>query len=172
MKFTVIQDTREKLPWEFSMYEECKGTFRYGLREGDYTTGPLLRLEKATGRKILRVERKMTTSEIGLNLTKEKQRFLSELDRLVEYEYKYLILEFSINDLMVFPEKTRMPPKLRQKCRYKGPFLYKQLMMIEEEYQIPVIFAGNESNAKNEFIKIVNEIHDANKEEILRQCRD
>lgn len=161
-EYTLIVDTREREPWDFNMYESCRGSLLYKLDEGDYTTDELLVLEEETGRKILRIERKATTNEIASNLGKYWKRFTNELKRLEEYEHKYLILEFTLANLLEFPRNSGIPRKLWRRVRMNGGFMQKRLEKIEEDYGVEVIFAGDTAGAMDTAEKIILEIHNAN----------
>lgn len=170
--FTIVKDTREREPWSFNMVEECKGSVRRALKEGDYTTKEILDLENATGRKILRIERKASTGEISLNLGKHYKRFLAEMERLKDYEHAYLILEFSIDDVFKFPEGSGIPEKYWYRkgkngkrvnnLRMNGKMMYARLKDIESKYGVKLVFAGNKADAICAAIKVFDKVHNAN----------
>ena len=92
-KFTVIRDTREKNGWYFKETEYCQGMLEQKLDTGDYS---IVGLED-----ILCIERKGCVSELANNIV--DKRFDRELERMEGFKYKFLILEFSLTDLMNFP---------------------------------------------------------------------
>lgn len=157
----IIVDTREKKPWNFSAYgiEEI----RQKLDEGDYTTKEILDREEAEDRKILRIERKRSVSEIAGNLGKKvsKERFYRELDRLEPYEHKYLIMEFTQQDVLKYPYGCGIPKKARKYIKMRGKFLLSLLGEIESLYGIQLIYCNDEFEAQEKALSIIQEITDA-----------
>lgn len=129
-KIKIIRDNREQRGWSFRSYQNIEvigGTLKtadYAL--ADYPTG-------------LSIERKGSVSEIYSNWSprqvngrKQSDRFIAELDRLLETEYPFLILEFNAEDLYEQPLYSKLPPE----------YVWSQLL----NYQlkgIQVIFAGS-----------------------------
>jgi hypothetical protein len=171
--FTLIQDTREQEPWDFAMDQSCGQVIRQGLTEGDYTTKEILDLEISSGRKIFRVERKLSTGELSTNLGKHYKRFLAEMERLSAYEKKYLIFEFTIDDLFQFPKNSGIPEKYWKKkskdgrrmvnaLKVSGKLMYARIKGIEEKYGLKVIYAGSRTGAMDAFTDIAERVHYAN----------
>lgn len=106
-RYRVIRDTREKLGqgWEFQASTRCSGTVIRKLDTGDYT---LEGLETS-----FVIERKGAVVEYANNLF--EKRFEAELQRLDSFVHPYLVLEFSLADLMRYPEGTGIP---KYKWRY------------------------------------------------------
>ena len=174
--FTIVQDTREQAGWEFDMYQS-NGIIRQKLDEGDYTLMELLKLEESTGRKILRIERKKSTGELATNLGAKWKTFCAELERLQVYEHKYIILEFSIDILMGFPEFSGIPKskwyrtnsagKRVKNIRMTGAYMIKKINEIRQTYGIEIIFAH--TSAEHEAMSIFIKVYNANKEAIQGQ---
>ncbi len=162
VEFTLIEDTRERDPWSFHIYDQCIATVRQKLDEGDYTTQEILDLEISTGRKILRLERKASTGEIALNLGKHHARFIKEMERLEPYEHKYLILEFSIDDILDFPVGSKIPKKIWKYLRMNGKLLYNRLKAIEDKYGVELVFSNDKVGAVDAAVLIIENIHNAN----------
>lgn len=142
-KFKVIVDTREKTPWEFEESELCEGTVRNGLKTGDYS------IEGFEG--VLSIERKRNVAEIAGNIIEE--RFDRELERLNEFPYAYLILEFTADDVLAYPYGSGLPPKLYNKVKLSGNFIMSKLLGYMFKYpNIKVIFAGTQGKRIAEFI--------------------
>ena len=89
--YTVIKDTREQDGYTFEAftgrYTSCKGMIVEKLDTGDYS------LEGLEDR--LCIERKGRISELAINLGKDKARFMREIERMKEFEFRFLVLEFS-----------------------------------------------------------------------------
>lgn len=162
----IIRDTREKTPWEFSHCEEVSKVQACKLDEGDYTTKEVLRLEQETGRKIVRIERKASTVELSLNLGRNRATFERELERLSEYEYKYLLMEFSEDELYLFPKGSGIPKnKMYRKnkkgnmvlaIKMNGPYMIKLLHDYRDKYGIELIFANDRDRAEQIAMELLN----------------
>jgi len=128
-KFLVIRDTREKDGWYFKESNYCQGMIDQKLDTGDYSVQGL--------EDELCIERKGSVSEIANNIV--DKRFDRELDRMKEFKYKFLILEFGIKDIMSFPEGSDIPRAKWNKIRIKGSFILKRLAEIQTKYDIHVV---------------------------------
>lgn len=142
-KFIVLRDTKEKegKGWQFSSSQYCGGTMKQSLKTGDYT---ILGYEDK-----LCIERKGCISEFAGNLMEE--RFYKELDRMELFKYSYLILEFSLKDLLDYPYVEGIPYSIRKRIKVRGYFLLKKLCEIQMKYKTHIIFAGDKTSSK-EFV--------------------
>ena len=150
-KFLVIRDTREKDGWYFKESNYCQGMIDQKLDTGDYSVQGL--------EDVLCIERKGSVSEIANNIV--DKRFDRELDRMKEFKYKFLILEFGIKDIMSFPEGSDIPRAKWNKIRIKGNFILKRLAEIQTKYDIHVITCEDKACAwhmTNSIMKSVFEI--------------
>jgi hypothetical protein len=158
--YTVIKDTREKDGWFFSEYDKCDGMEIETLHTGDYT---LKGFED-----IVCIERKASTSEIAMNLGRKKRPFQAEMERMKDYPFSFLVCEFSIHDLLVFPENSKVPQRARQHVRVTGKYLLKCLIEFQLWYDTKILFCGNKNDAflvTNSIFKRLNEMfYDKNKE--------
>ena len=93
--YKVIKDTREQDGWFFSEYDKCDGMEIDTLHTGDYT---LMGFEE-----VVCVERKASVSEIATNLGKKKKAFYSEIERMKDFSFRFLLLEFSASDVINYP---------------------------------------------------------------------
>ncbi len=93
--YTVIKDTREQEGWIFSPYDRCDGMQIDTLHTGDYT---LKGFED-----VVCVERKASVSEIATNLAKKKKAFYNAMERMKDFNFRYLMLEFSALDVIDYP---------------------------------------------------------------------
>lgn len=136
--FTVIRDTREHEGhgWDFPANEStgCAGTVLGALPTGDYSLKGY--------QKILSIERKLSTAEFGQNLTQE--RFTRELQRLQEFEYAYVILEFTAQDVNNFPAGSGIPRSRWRYIRMTPDYFWKRLVELMMEFKgIQFILAGD-----------------------------
>lgn len=163
----IIVDTREQNNWfdshNFSLLSKK-------LDEGDYSVKELCDIEEETGRKILRIERKASTAEIAINLGKERKRFLKEMERLAEYDHKYLIMEFPIYILLKFPEESGIPKnRWYRKNKYgnmvkaikmTGNYMISLLEKIEKDFDIEVIYSNSRSEAEESALQIMKDVYE------------
>jgi len=153
--YTVIKDTREQDGWFFSPYDKCEGMEIGTLHTGDYT---LKGYED-----VVCVERKASVSEIAMNLGRKKKPFQEEIERMKDFHFSFLILEFNMEDVIKYPEGSSVPKSARSKVRVTGKYLLKCLMEFEIWYGTKIIFCGNKQNAflvTNSIFKRLTELFD------------
>ncbi len=147
----IVVDTREKQGiWNFE--EEV---IVRKLRTGDYTIDGL--------EDFLCIERKKSVSEFSINTC--EARFKDVLERMQQYRYRFIIFEFSMNDVLRFPIGSGIPKNRWDKLKLTSQFLMKRISEIQVNYEIDVIFAGDGSNAKyiaHNIMKRVYEKHSDN----------
>lgn len=168
LKYTVIRDTREKPEqgWYFPGSTRCSGTLVQKLDVGDYTIGGL--------EKIVAIERKGSVAEFCSNLTQE--RFVggfdstkslnrqSEFIRLEAIQYPYLLLEFTVDELIKYPNIPEVPYKLRSSIRFTGPAALKKVIELEMIYKTRIVFCGTRGKdvASSIFKRVIEEIERKN----------
>ena len=173
-KYKVIKDTREQDGWFFSPYDKCSGMDVGTLNTGDYT------LEGFED--VVCIERKASVSEIAMNLGKKKSAFYKEMDRMRDFHFRYILLEFSASDLIDYPisllksdedkdlytrykNKEISLPKFKrfqvvEQTKITGRYLLKALMEISIHYDVNIMFCDNKHNAFmicNSIFKRLNE---------------
>ena len=136
-KFLVIKDTRERDGWYFKESNYCQGMVDKKLDTGDYSVEGL--------EDVLCIERKGSVSELANNIV--DKRFDRELERMRDFKYKFLILEFGIKDIMSFPPGSDIPKPKWSKIRIKGNFILKKLAEYQTEYNIHVLPCGDKTSA-------------------------
>lgn len=144
----IIQDVKEKLPWDFLPYGENQKI--ESLKTGDYTTDDL--------KDIFIVERKATTGELAINLGKKSKQFFAELKRMNTYKYKYVICEFSIHDLYRFPEGSGIPKKDWKNLRMNYKYITSCIEKIINDCNIEFFFCLNKIDAERKFLELYNDI--------------
>ena len=149
-KFTVIRDTREKNGWYFKETEYCQGMLEQKLDTGDYSIEGL--------EDTLCIERKGCVSELANNIV--DKRFDRELERMAGFKYKFIILEFSVDDILAFPVGSEIPKKTWSKIRITGRFILKRLSEIQTKYGIHVIPCGNNLAAWHMANSIIKRVFD------------
>jgi ERCC4-type nuclease len=151
-KFKVIKDTREQDGYFFSSFAGCDGMVEQKLDTGDYT---ILGLEDK-----ICIERKGCVEELAVNLGQKKYAFLNEIERMKDFPHKFLILEFSAEDLINFPDQTRIPIKNKASLKITGKYMLKCLVEFSLYDNLHVIFCGNKHDAflvVSSILKRINE---------------
>lgn len=145
--FTVIVDTREKLPWEMNS-ARVLGREIEKLDTGDYTVKGL--------EDKLCIDRKASVSELAQNIT--TKRFIRELERIKEFPHAFLILEFSASDIFDFPHSADLPEAVKNRIRVNGNFLMRCLSRLQIKYDFNIIFAGSRSNAERIAVNLMEDV--------------
>jgi len=133
---TLVVDTREKQPFEFKWalsHGQIAGIEVQKIDAGDYTV-----LETP---KVVTVERKKTVGELYNNLVgKDKfDRFVRELERMQEFEARYIVVEQYWEDLW-----NRDNFKFARRNRnWAGALVLTHLITLEHDYGVHVKFAGD-----------------------------
>lgn len=139
MTITIIRDTREKEgKWDFAKFKGIDSIVDQCLPTGDYTI-------KGFEDQFV-IERKKSISELAINIS--EPRFKKELNRLVEFKYKYLVLEFDIKAVVDWPYNAGIPRWKIPQIRITPQYIMKFLSDIHVNYGIPVLFCGNRTNAQ------------------------
>lgn len=145
-KFTALRDSAEKdgHGYVFEPSNFCLGTTRVSLATGDYSMAGYYE------QKIVVVERKGTAAELAANLTGRTRwpLFRAELERLEEFRWPYLVLEFSLAELYRFPHGSSIPRSRQRSMRVRGPCLLRLLLNLQMQYRTQVVFAGDAAHAR------------------------
>lgn len=137
--YTVIKDTREQNGYYFPTNYICAGCVNHKLDTGDYT---IKGLEDK-----LCIERKGCVEELAINLGHKKYPFMREIERMTKFPHKFIVLEFSLEDLLKFPEDTRIPVKQQEALKITGRYMIKCLIEFQLYENINVLFCGDKFNA-------------------------
>jgi ERCC4-type nuclease len=152
--FTVIKDTREQDGYFFSEFNTCAGMIEQKLDTGDYS---IVGLEDKVC-----IERKGCVEELAINLGQKKYPFMNEIERMESFPHKFLILEFSLEELIKFPDETRIPLKNKSSVKITGRYMLKCLVEFELYNNIHVLFCGDKHNAflaVSSIFKRINEMY-------------
>lgn len=146
MKFTVLRDSGEHKGhgWQFAPSKACAGTEVRNLYTGDYS------LDGYYDNKLLVLERKATTAELAGNLTHPEKwdDFRQVLERMEEFRWPFLVLEFSLKLVQSYPVGSGIPKSHWGRLRVSGAFLLKRLNEIEMVCRTKVVFAGSPEAAQ------------------------
>lgn len=151
-QFTVIRDTREQNGYEFSAFDYCDGMVEQKLDTGDYT---ILGLENKVC-----IERKGCVEELAINLGQKKYAFLREIERMKDFPHKFLVLEFSAEDLIRFPDESRIPVKNKSALKITGKYMMKCLAEFALYDNLHILFCGDRTSAflvTTSILKRINE---------------
>ncbi len=143
--FTIIIDTREQQPWTFDNYAKAHKK----LDTGDYSIEGLEHL--------LTIERKKSSSEFATNIV--ESRFKDVVMRLSQFKYSFLLLEFDLEDLLIYPIGSTVPKRMWDKVKITPSFLIKNIIELQLNHNIKVIFCGSASNAEKIAEFIFKKIH-------------
>lgn len=144
--FHIIIDTREQHPWGFEHLDKTVAK----LDTGDYSLKGLENL--------FCIERKGSVSEFATNIT--EKRFKDVIDRMRQIPYAFLLLEFNLDDVLIYPVGSNIPKKMWDKLKITPKFLLKHLTELQILHNIKVIFCGDASNAEKMAVTIMRKIYE------------
>ena len=150
--YTVVRDTREQKGYFFKKFNTCNGTVQRKLDTGDYS---ILGMEEKVC-----IERKASVVELANNVGFDKRRFTNEIERMKDFPHRFLILEFSLTDLMNFPEGSDIPEKEISKLKISNKYMLRFLMELQINDDINVIFCDSKKNAKWTVLSILKRINE------------
>lgn len=137
----VLRDTGEKpgYGWVFPSSSLISGTRSENLFTGDYS------LEGFYEEKTFVIERKGSVTEFVANVSQKEKwaDFKDELQRLEEFRFAFLILEFPLPLLLDFPVGSGIPKERWGELRVSPAFLLKRYLEIELNFKTKIIFAGD-----------------------------
>lgn len=151
-KYTVVKDTREQQGYHFGPYSTCAGMIERKLDTGDYSIEGL--------EDQICIERKASPEELGVNLGQKKYAFMNEIARMKSFEHKFIVLEFSAEDLINFPDNSKIPAEKKKTLKITGKYIMKCLMEFQLYDNIHVLFCGDKHNAfltVSSLLKRINE---------------
>lgn len=140
----VFIDSREQLKWDFSFWGFEQEIIC--LQTGDYFFEDYPDLV---------IERKRNTGEISINFGSKWKQFEAEFVRMSKYKHSYLICEFPIDYLDIFPDKSGIPKNKINKIRMPGWLIKKKLFENCEKYNIKPLFFNNSEEAQLGVIEIL-----------------
>lgn len=151
----IIIDTREQKPWSF----EEHATAHRKLDTGDYSIEGL--------EHILAIERKRNVAEIANNIT--ESRFKDVVDRLKTFKYAFILLEFDLNNVLEYPVGSTIPKRLWSKIRISPQYILKNIIDLQVDHGIHVLFCGSSSNAEKTALSIMRRVYKLNPPEMPQE---
>jgi len=146
----IVQDTREKIPWDFTTFEGCSGQVVETVSAGDYVIKG-----KET---LITIDRKKRPAELANNLGMHIKRFENEMERMQEHEKRYVICEFSYERLLMFPKGTGLPKRVTRRIRVSGKYLAGEAARLSEEYEVEFIYCQNRAEAQEKAMELFKEV--------------
>ena len=141
---SIIIDSREKKPWDFSdglpSGFSVKETKVMALPCGDYS------LEGFESKDGIIIERKNSIEEIIGNFGKNWDRFQRELDKLAEYKRAYIFVEDDLRDS--FARYNIRNPKKGRYFTLSPDFILKRICEIDHKWNVKTLFLSNKYFAK------------------------
>ena len=134
-KLTIIEDTREQTPLDFTGHRGVESV-RSGLKTGDYSV-------QGYEDKIC-FERKSVPDLVG-TLIGGHERFLREMDRMKDYEEKYILVEHSASKAYLYCE--------RHGWEYKFDTIIQSLLAYAYHYRVRVKFCKNREDMAEYIVK-------------------
>jgi len=148
--FKIVQDTREKIPLDFSFYSDCTSVEIRKLDTGDYS---------AVGYEDkVYIERKRSTSEIAINFGTDNARWYRELERMSKVKFKYVVCEFSVEDVLSFPKNSGIPKEKWKGLRFNGKYLYKIMKETEAKYNVKFLFCNDAQEAAEKVFELLKRV--------------
>lgn len=146
--FNVVIDTREQQPLEFN-HDSIASVESRKLSTGDYS---IVGLED-----VLCIERKASLMEIYGNII--QPRFWKELERMRTYKYRFIVMEFSFEDIQNFPYSLGVPKSVWSKLTLTPQFLMSSISKMQVDYNTNVVFANNRDIATDAIINIMKRVY-------------
>ena len=140
----IVVDTREHVDHRFLFGEYEKASLSIEkIAVGDYSI-------RNAPEKYICIERKKSVEEIINNLTDkgDKERFDRELQKMTEYEHKYIICEFTLDELNKGSHFSKISPN----------YILSLLIEIQQRYKIHIYYAGK--NAEYLIYRILKKAND------------
>lgn len=144
----VIEDTREKLPWNFQIFG-CSQE-RTKVDTGDYT---LLGYEDK-----ITIDRKKSISELYTNFFKGYVRFKKEILRMAGME-AYVLCEFPYSDIINFPGSMCLSKFKTDEIKYTSQHIIDRIEKFEG-CGVRFLFCEDRGSAEREAYKILKEFYE------------
>lgn len=142
----IIQDTRERKPWDLSFYGF--NVIRKKVETGDIAI---------QGREdFLFIDRKASISELSQNLFYDYKRFKAEMIRASVITHAYLVIEMPLEMVFLFPAGSGIPRRKWPYLRATSKLILHKLDLIYESYGVKTIFCENREAAEQKTVELLN----------------
>lgn len=154
--YVVIRDTREKdnNGWFWRKSKYCAGTVDGTMPTGDYTLEGM--------EDYLIIERKGSIAEWAKNIN--EARFARELERLDAVQHPWILLEFTMRDIMNYPVGSSIPRYKWKSLKFRGSYILKRTTEIMMQHRAKIILCGDsgKETASNIFKRTVEYVKTRN----------
>lgn len=138
-RFKIVRDTREQQGYLFSEDPQyCAGMEIRKLDTGDYSLDGYENL--------VCIERKASTGELAGNLS--EGRFDREIQRMPAYSHRFMVFEFSLNDVLTFPVNSGIPEDKWPKLRISSKYMLRRIVEMQMA-GVQVVFCDNKIRARH-----------------------
>lgn len=142
----IIIDTRERYPFDLGFYGF--ETIKRKLDTGDYS------LEGYE--EIISIDRKASVSELAQNLFYGYKRFKAEMIRASKINHFFIVLEFPLEYVLIFPNGSGIPRNKWTGLRATPSGFYHKLELIYTNYGVKTIFCENRKAAEQKTVELLN----------------
>lgn len=151
-KFTIIRDTREKVNhgWSYDPDAYCNGTLIKTVHIGDYTVEGL--------ENYVAIERKESIDEFARNCVEKRWKMC--MHRMAACKHKYILFEFSWDDINNYPKSSKVPNRMRGKLRVPAKYIRKVINTARYDHKIHVIPCGNKYTAEKVAYRILKKAYE------------
>lgn len=153
----IIQDTKEKMPWHFDIYDCCDGQVVQSLKTGDYTVKGY--------ESLICLERKRTVGEIAINLGSKVKQFKAEFERMSTFRFRFIICEFPSSKILEFPRGSGIPQRVWPKLRINGKYIFSLLHSLCDEFSVDLHFCDCREDAELLAIQLLENTYETIKRE-------
>jgi len=151
-KFDIVIDTREKIEHALNFVSsKINNIYREKLETGDYSIKGL--------ENILCIERKASLAEFYKNIT--EARFWNEMQRMGNYKYRFLILQFTTSDIQAVPYSLNVPKSSLVKMKITPQYIFRCISDIQVKYNVSVIFADNRNIVEQMILNVMKRVYEA-----------
>ncbi len=140
-KPVLIQDTREKQPWDFEGDEKFAEVKVKKLDYGDYSIEGL--------EDVICIERKANANELFQNFSANKARIIAEMERMQACKLRFLVVEQTLEQLLYTKSYFVVTGgRMRgNNPRYAPAVVINGLQELMMQYGVHVIFGGKKAKA-------------------------
>jgi ERCC4-type nuclease len=147
---SIIQDTREQRPLDFSKADYCESVIQGTLKTGDYS---LKGFEE-----LVCIERKGSVGEVAGNIV--QKRFFAELERMKQFQYRYIVCEFPFTDIINYPYSSDIPKFKLKYIKVRPPFILKILNSITIDFGVNIVYVNDRKGAVKFISHLFKDIYD------------
>jgi len=142
----IIQDTREKLPWDLEFYG-----FEVVHKKLDTGDISLVGYED-----FISIDRKASIAELAQNLFYDYKRFKAEMVRASLIKHFFLVVEMSMEHLLLFPKGSGIPRRKWPYLRATPDLILHKVNLMYESYGVKTIFCENRDAAEQKTVELLN----------------